>query len=190
MKIRFVTKKDVFCLLKIYFQYIDTLTTFEYELPSKEEFTQRIVEISKDYPYLVLEDNNKIIGYAYAHRFQQRAAYSWNTELSIYLDKNQTGKGYGRKLYSVLIEILKLQEIRNIYALITEPNEGSKKLHKTFGFNKSGIFHKTGYKNNAWIDVELWEKQINPYSKIPREFISIKDVDKEKINKVIQEYII
>lgn len=186
MKIRLVSKDDVSDLLKIYSQYINTEITFEYELPSTEEFTKRIAEILKDYPYLALEVDNKIIGYAYANRYQQRMAYSWNAELSIYLDKNQTGKGYGKKLYSALIEILKLQEIRNIYALITEPNIESEKLHTYFGFTNIGSYHNTGYKNNKWHNVGIWEKQINPYDN-PKKFISIKDIDKKEINKIIQK---
>ncbi|MBQ4132137.1 MAG: N-acetyltransferase, partial [Desulfovibrionaceae bacterium] len=101
MLIRFAEPGDSAALLKIYNQYMATPVTFEYVLPSTEEFAERIASISKDYPYLVCEcRDGKVVGYAYAHRALLRAAYQWNAEMSVYLDRNFTSRGLGKRLYA------------------------------------------------------------------------------------------
>ena len=138
MGIRFAKSEDAKNLLNIYEQYIDTPITFEYVLPTIEEFAGRIGQIGAFYPYLICEDGGQAIGYAYGHRAMERAAYQWNAELSIYLDQNSTSKGLGKCLYAQLIDILKLQGIRNVYGCVTIPNEKSEGLHLAMGFKKSG----------------------------------------------------
>lgn len=108
MNIRLASGSDSEALRNIYGQYIDTPITFECSLPTKQEFANRVEEISLQYPYLVCEENGRIAGYAYAHRHKQREAYQWNAELSVYLNREDTSRGVGTRLYHVLIEILKL----------------------------------------------------------------------------------
>lgn len=176
MEIRFVKPNDCKQILDIYKQYINTPITFEYELPSEEIFSKRIEEISVIYPYLVLEENGKIFGYAYAHRLRERKAYQWIAELSIYLDKNITSKGYGRILYEKLLKILEQQGIKTVYGCITIPNEKSEKLHEVLGFKKVGVFSKAGYKNGKWLDVAWFEKNIAPCETNPKNIVSIKNL--------------
>ena len=97
MTVRFARAEDAPALLSVYAQYIDTPVTFETELPSAAEFRARVEEISAFYPYLVLEEERKIVGYAYAHRQMERAAYGWNAELSVYLDGAHLSRGIGKK---------------------------------------------------------------------------------------------
>ena len=186
--IRLATINDSKNLLKIYSQYIDTAITFECKLPTKEEFEKRISDITKDYPYLVYEENGEILGYAYGHKQREREAYQWNAELSVYLDESCTSKGLGKKLYCILIEILKVQGIRNVYGAVTVPNKKSEGLHLGLGFKSLGIFHNTGYKNNKWHDVEWFEKQIMEYNIDPAPFISISKINEEKIQEIIKSY--
>ena len=176
MEIRFVKPEDCRQILDIYGQYINTSITFEYELPSEEDFAKRIEEISEIYPYLVLEENDKIFGYAYAHRLRERAAYQWIAELSIYLDKNITSKGHGRILYEKLLEILKLQGLKTVYGCITMPNEKSEKLHEKLGFKNVGVFSKAGYKNGKWLNIAWFEKNIAPCETNPKDITPIKDL--------------
>jgi L-amino acid N-acyltransferase YncA len=188
MIIRLASIKDRNALLKIYSQYIDTSITFECVLPTEEDFEERISGIIKDYPYLVCEENGEILGYAYAHRQMEREAYQWNAELSIYLDKSFTSKGVGKKLYCILIDILKLQGIKTVYGGVTVPNKKSEGLHLGLGFTSLGVYHNTGYKNNKWHDVEWFEKQIMPYNIEPEPFVSITKIDSEKIQEIINKY--
>lgn len=186
LHIRFAAIDDSAALLDIYAQYIHTPTTFEYELPTRQEFAGRIRDISGEYPYLVCEEKGKIIGYAYAHRQKERKAYQWNAELSIYLDPASTSRGIGKKLYGALIEILKLQGIHTAYGVVTIPNEKSERLHASMGFRRIGEYHKTGYKCGAWHDVACFEKEIVPYSPEPRPIIPICRIPKEKLEPLLQ----
>lgn len=187
--IRLVNEADAEQILSIYAPYIrDTVITFEYDIPTNDEFRNRIKEISTDYPYIVCLSDEKIVGYAYAHRHKERAAYQWNAELSVYIDESHKRCGIGKTLYGVLIEILKLQNVHNIYGGVTFPNEGSERLHEYFGFKKLGVYHSTGYKCNAWHDVMLFEKTIADYSRNPKPFVSIKEVDIDIIDKILDNY--
>ena len=169
--------------MNIYNQYIDTNITFEYKLPSVDEFRQRIIDISRDYPYIMLENNDTICGYAYAHRFKERDAYAWGAELSIYLDKNICAKGYGKKLYLTLIEILKLQGVKTVCACVTGQNTNSENFHEHLGFKTVGTLKNVGYKNNSWHNIVWFEKQINDYDINPQQIISVKDLDIVKIQE-------
>lgn len=117
--IRLANANDAEELLKIYTPYVtDTAITFEYDVPSLEEFTQRIINISKKYPYIVAERSGEIVGYAYAGAFKERAAYDWAVETTIYVKQGCTASGIGRKLYAVLEKLLGKQGILNLNACI------------------------------------------------------------------------
>ena len=186
MGIRLATVNDSNEILRIYGQYINTAITFEYVLPSEEAFKERVKSISSQYPYLVYEEEGKIIGYAYASRYKERAAYQWGAELSIYIDSNFTSKGIGKNLCLTLLELLKLQGVRTVYGCVTLPNQKSEKLQLSLGFEKIGIFRNAGYKCNKWRDIAWFEKSITSYDEKPKEFIPISEVSEDKILKLIE----
>nr|WP_314081963.1 GNAT family N-acetyltransferase [uncultured Leptotrichia sp.] len=182
---RFATVEDASKILEIYKYYIENTTiTFEYDVPTFVEFKERIKNTLLEYPYIVCEYKNEILGYAYAHKVWMRAAYQWDAELSVYIDKDYTGNGLGKKLYKILIEILKLQNVVNVYGCVTYPNEKSDKLHESFGFKKVGIFENSGYKFGKWIGVTWFHKAILEYEKKPRKLKKISQIDKEKIKMI------
>ena len=184
---RFATEGDAEEILGIYKPYIENTTiTFEYEVPAVEEFRERIRETLEKYPYIVCTYDEKIIGYAYAHRIWSRAAYQWDVELSVYTDGNYAGNGIGKKLYKILIEILKLQNVVNVYALITYPNENSEKMHNYFGFKKIAVFEKSGYKFGKWIGVTWFEKAISEHAKNPKPLKKISEIDKIKLRQILE----
>ena len=187
MSIRFAEEQDSTQLLRIYAQYIDTAVTFEYELPTEQEFAQRIRSFSQRYPYLVWEQDGKIIGYAYAHRQAERAAYGWNAEVSIYLDRACLGGGIGTKLYSVLLELLHMQGIKTVYALVTSANAASMVFHESVGFHRMAVQRNTGYKNGAWHDIIWMEKQLAAYEPHPRPVCSIHDLPQQCIKSVMEK---
>ena len=184
MGIRFAKSEDAKNLLNIYEQYIDTPITFEYVLPTIEEFAGRIGQIGAFYPYLICEDGGQAIGYAYGHRAMERAAYQWNAQLSIYLDQNSTSKGLGKCLYAQLIDILKLQGIRNVYGCVTVPNEKSEGLHLAMGFRRLGVYHNTGYKCGKWHDVVWFEKNIQDYGR-PKPICPISKIPEENLKNIL-----
>ncbi len=167
MKTRVATPADAAELLAIYAQYIDSAVTFEYELPSVDEFRRRIQATLESYPYLVALKDGKIAGYAYAHRLQPREAYQWSAELSIYLDESSAGHGLGTKLYTQLIDTLQAQGVRTVYGCVTTPNPASEKLHDKLGFIRIGTFRNAGFKNGAWHTITWFEKTIGLYDDAP-----------------------
>ena len=186
IKFRNVQLSDAKQLLEIYAPYVtDTAITFEYDVPSLEEFTERIKNISSEYPYIVCTYKDKIVGYAYAHRYMERAAYQWNVESTIYLDMNYKSLGIGRMLYTKLVELLKLQNIENVYACITTENEKSVKFHEKIGFKFIGIYPDTGYKFERWYDITWLGIRISDKNQKPKAIKNINDVEQDKINGIL-----
>lgn len=186
LSFRFATENDAEKILEIYKPYVENTTiTFEYNVPTIEEFRERIRGILKDYPYIVCEYGNEIVGYAYAHRIWSRAAYQWDAELSIYTNEKYAGNGIGKKLYGILLEILKLQNVVNVYGLVTYPNKSSEKLHNYFGFKKVAFFENVGFKFGKWIAVTWFEKAINPYFENPESIKRISEIDESEIKKIL-----
>ncbi len=167
MKLRFADEHDASACLAIYAQYIDTSITFETALPSEAEVAGRIRSYGAVYPWLVAEEDGKILAYAYAHRAQERAAYDWNAELSVYVSKDAAGMGLGAKLYRALLDLLRKQGVRTAYGVVTMPNDASAALHRKLGFQLLGTYHNTGYKNGRWRDVVWFEKHIGSFDGVP-----------------------
>ncbi|KAA3615587.1 MAG: N-acetyltransferase family protein [Calditrichaeota bacterium] len=160
--IRLVDENDAEDILEIYNPIVmDTAISFELKPPPPAEIKKRLKKYNH-LPWLVVEDNNKVAGYAYASPFNQREAYQWSVEVSIYIHKGYKGMRYGKKLYGALLELLKLQGIINAIALIALPNPTSIAFHKSFGFHEIGVFEKVGFKFNAWHDVSWWQKRLVP----------------------------
>lgn len=174
-------------ILDIYAPYIEnTAITFECEVPNPDSFRRRIREVAKEYPYLVCLLDNRIVGYAYAHRQMERAAYGWNAELSVYLSPAHQGKGIGRALYTAIVEILEMQNVRNLYAGITIPNPKSQGLHRALGFRDLGVYHLTGYKFGVWHDVVWMEKRIGKDEDPPKPFLPVYQLEHEIVEEILK----
>ena len=169
--IREASVEDAARLLEIYAYYVEkTAITFEYDVPSLEEFRGRIRHIKERYPYLVIERNGVIEGYAYAGVFKDRAAYDRSCEMTIYLDRGAVGGGLGRKLYEALEEALKAQGMLNLYACIGYPDVpdeyldyNSAQFHEHLGYRTVGTFHQCGYKFGRWYSMIWMEKMIGEH---------------------------
>ena len=152
--IRLAVREDVPAILNIYAPYIrETAITFEYDVPTISEFESRFDSISAQYPWIVWEEDGKILGYAYAAAAFARKAYSWDADLSIYLDMNARGRGIGAKLYECIEEMLKMRGYHNLYALITGSNEPSIHFHEKRGYVCEGVLKNSGFKMGRWYDV-------------------------------------
>lgn len=184
--LRIAEVSDAEGILSLYAPYITrTAITFETEIPNIDDFRKRVNEISSEYPYIVCLVDERIVGYAYAHRQMERAAYQWNASLSVYVAEDHFGIGIGKALYSALLEILKLQRIRNVYAGITKPNIRSEKLHKSFNFDFLGTYHSTGYKCGQWHDVTWFEKHIGDHETQLLQCIKIGQIDHKEIEDIL-----
>ena len=166
--IREAMAADVPGMLAIYEYYVkETAVSFEYEVPTAEEFTRRLEDHKEMYPWLVWEEDGQILGYAYAGRAFERAAYSWNAEISCYLKVK--GQGMGRKLYGIIEEILLAQGVRKVYAVVTSANAPSIAFHKAIGYQEVLTYKDVGFKHGSWYDVIWLEKQLCPLGE-PKNF--------------------
>ncbi len=166
--IRFATVRDAKAVLEIYSYYvINTAISFEYIPPTLDEFEKRIESTLEKYPYLVAENDGKILGYAYAGAFRERRAYSHCCELSLYVDKGERGSGIGRALYERLEELLFEKGFENFYACIALPKENdcyldtnSRDFHAHMGYKEVGLFSSCGKKFGKYYDMVYMEKII------------------------------
>lgn len=159
MRVREVRPGDAERLAVIYDHYVlNSHSTFEVDPIEVAEMASRIGSLSSDgYPFYVAEAENRISGYAYAHRYRERPAYSRTVEVSVYVAPENTGQGIGRKLYEILIPKLAERGFHAVIAGISLPNEASVNLHERFRFERVAHFLEVGLKFGRWIDVGYWE---------------------------------
>lgn len=187
MMIRIATENDAEKLLEIYAYYVkNTAITFEYEVPSLDEFKKRIHKTLSKYPYLVSEQDGAILGYAYAGAFKERSAYDWAVETTIYIAKDARKKGLGRELYMALENALSLQNVINLNACIGYPDvedeyltKNSASFHEHLGYRMVGEFHKCGYKFGRWYHMVWMEKFITEHPKNPASILSFDEIRQE-----------
>jgi phosphinothricin acetyltransferase len=157
--LRPATPSDAAAIVAIYNHYImNTVVTFEEEAIDAAEMSGRMAEVTGNkLPWLVWEENHKVLGYAYASKWKSRCSYRYSVETTIYLDRTATGFGLGTKLYSALIADLKKTKIHAIIGGVALPNAASVGLHEKLGFEKIAQFIEVGWKFDQWIDVGYWE---------------------------------
>ena len=157
--IRLATAADVPKMLEIYAPFIRATTyTFEYEVPSLDDFSRRFADVTQRLPWLVYEEDTCVLGYAYASLPFERAAYRWCAEPSIYLDPRAQGRGVGEILYGILEDLLFRMGYRVLYAVITGENSRSLRFHEKLGYRQCGLFRDCGLKFGRLLDVYWLEK--------------------------------
>ena len=177
MPIRPATVADLPRILEISAPYIETTAiSFEYTVPTLEEFTRRFLTITAQFPWLVWEEDGTVLGYAYGSLPFERAAYQWSAEASIYLCPEAKGRGIGKSLYAALEEILKRQGYRKVYAIITTANEASVAFHKAVGYRHTATFPDCGYKFGQWYGTVWLEKDLNTWPAPPKSPISVTEL--------------
>ena len=158
--IRIATTADVPEMLAIYTPYVENTTvSFEYEPPTLEEFTHRFVSYTRQFPWLVWEEDGAILGYAYASAPFTRAAYGWCAEPTVYLRPEARGRGIAARLYAVLEEILWRQGYQVLYALVCGENGPSRRFHEKQGYHKTAEFPGIGFKMGRWLSLIWYEKR-------------------------------
>lgn len=188
ISIRLATPADAKAILKIYAPYIqNTSFTFETEVPSTEEFTERIKNYLLNWPWLVCEMDGVIAGYAYATRHRERTAYQWCTESSVYIHDDHQRAGIARVLYTALFEILKKQGFRNVYAVINLPNDRSVSFHESCGFEYFATYEKVGYKLGKWKNVGWWRVILNEFGDEPGAPIKFSELNKDFLPALLEQ---
>ena len=186
--IRTAAVDDAAALLAIYAPYVkETAITFEYEVPSLEEFQGHIAHTLRRYPYIVAVENGEILGYAYTGPFGERAAYRWSVETSIYLRQDVRGKGLGKRLYAELERISKAQNVQNLYACIAYPDHddayltgNSVAFHTHLGFTPVGRFPHCAYKFGTWYNMTWMEKTLGKHEESPAAFVPFPELSETR----------
>ena len=163
MNVRLATEDDAAAIAAIYAPFCDaSVVSFEYKAPTPDEMSARIRSVTEHLPWLVVEEAEKVGGYAYAGRHHERAGYGWAVNAAVYLGDGYRGRGLGRALYTALFDVLRMQGYFKVCAGITMPNPASVGLHRAMGFELVGVYAGIGYKKGAWRDVAWYELALQP----------------------------
>jgi phosphinothricin acetyltransferase len=170
MMIRTVSESDADDIAAIYAPYVrETAISFEVVPPTGEDMRERIRSVTASYPWLVCADGESVLGYAYAGRHRERAAYRWAVDVSGYVRAEAQRRGIGRALYTTLLRLVAAQGFCTAYAGITLPNASSVALHEAMGFRPVGVYRAVGYKLGAWHDVGWWDLVVQSQPAQPAE---------------------
>jgi L-amino acid N-acyltransferase YncA len=155
------SERDAAACAAIYTPYVrDTPISLEEKPPTTQELAERIETTTRTHPWLVVEDETELIGYAYATRHRERACYRWASDVTVYVAPQSQRRGVGRALYQALFEALAHQGFRIACAGITLPNRASVGLHEALGFQPVGVYRNIGWKLGAWHDVGWWQLEL------------------------------
>lgn len=168
IRIEVVSPQDAAELLAIYAPYVvESTATFEYDVPTLQDFTARVENTLPKYPYLKAVRGEEILGYAYAGAFHVRAAYAWAATASIYVRQDARHMGLGTLLYNALEVWLRRQGVVTVFACITYPNPASVAFHERMGYETVGHYNKCGFKFGRWLDVVWMQKELLPRADEP-----------------------
>ena len=158
-RLRLARLEDAAPMLAIYEPIVrDTPISFETEPPTVEVMRGRIGKCLETYPWLVLEREGLIEGYAYASAHRERAAYQWSVDVSCYVQAEARKRGVGKRLYAALLAILSRQGFHSAFAGVTLPNAASTALHESMGFREIGRYREVGFKTGAWRDTAWFQR--------------------------------
>ena len=172
--IRLAKREDAAAIARIYAPFCaSSAITFETEALSADQMAERFEKLSQRYPWLVMDIEGDIAGYAYGGPHHERAAYRWASNVSVYVDDTYRRAGVGRDLYRALFGVMRLQGFVQAIAGITMPNDPSVALHKSLGFQLMGIYKNIGYKLGAWRDVGWWQLPLTEKLHAPSDTLPI-----------------
>lgn len=160
VSVRPATPADAAAIAAIYGAHVsDGYASFETEAPSVAEIARRMAAAPR-LPWLVAEQDAAVIGFAYAARHRERAAYRWSADVSVYLAAPATGRGVGRALYDALLPEVAALGYVSVFAGIALPNAASVRLHESVGFTPVGVYRDVGFKHGQWRDVGWWQRRL------------------------------
>lgn len=175
--IRLAEARDAPGVTAIYAPFVEsTSISFATEVPSAEDMWRTMSKVLERYPWLVLDEDGAVAGYAYAGPHRVRGGYQWSVEASVYVSPDHRRKRVAHRLYERLFEILERQGFFNVYAGVTLPNDPSVAFHQAFGFEPVGVYQKIGFKNGAWHDVGWWFKTLREHEENPQPPIWLPDL--------------
>ena len=179
LMVRAAQVEDGAAVAGIYGPYVrDTAVSFETDAPTAAVMAERIGATLLTHPWLVAERDGIVVGFTYAGKHSQRAAYRWTVDVTVYVGDDERRGGVGRQLYSTLLTTLRMQGFRSAFSEIVLPNEGSVRLHEAMGFMHLGVHKDVGYKLGQWHDIGYWRLGLSDGSAPPDDpipFASLKE---------------
>jgi L-amino acid N-acyltransferase YncA len=172
--IRLASEDDAGQIQAIYLPIVkETCISFEGDAPSVDDMRSRIRAVTQTFPWLVCARDEEILGYAYASKHRERAAYQWSVDVSVYVHSAHRARGIGQALYRPLFQILAAQGFCNAYAGITLPNPGSIRLHEKMGFTHVCTYTEVGFKHGEWRDVGWWYLALRAKQETPAQPVAL-----------------
>ena len=168
--VRDASEGDAPACAAIYAPYVrETAISFEAEPPTPAQMAERIAAATRTHAWVMLEDEGRVVGYAYGGPHQKRAAYRFSCEVSVYVEQGRRRTGSGRTLYEALFERLTTRGYRMAVAGMTLPNQASVGLHQAMGFQQVGVYRRIGWKLGAWHDVAWVQRALGVEREPPAE---------------------
>lgn len=168
--VRDASERDAEACAAIYAPYVtDTAITFESDPPLPSEMAERIATAVRTHAWVVLENEGRVVGYAYGGLYKSRPAYRWSCEVSVYLERDRRRSGGGRALYDALFVRLAGRGFRTAVAGMTLPNDASVRLHRAMGFEPVGTYRHIGWKHDRWHDVAWAQRALTTAQDPPAE---------------------
>jgi L-amino acid N-acyltransferase YncA len=159
--VRDASADDAEACAAIYAPYVtDTAISFEAEPPPAAEMAERIAAAVRTHAWIVLEDEGRVVGYAYGGPYKSRDAYRWSCEVSVYVERGRRRTGGGRLLYDELFARLARRGFRTAVAGMTLPNDASEGLHRAMGFEPIGTYRRIGWRHGGWHDVAWTQRTL------------------------------
>lgn len=172
--LRLAEERDAPAIAEIYAPSVTmSVTSFELVAPGPDEMATRIAKVLTHAPWLVLLRDHEVVGYAYASRHRDPAAYLWSVNTSVYVRADQMRTGTGRTLYRALVNLLRVQGFYSANAGIALPNDASVGLHEAMGFQPIGVYRAVGFKAGEWRDVGWWQLGLRPRVGAPEPPLSL-----------------
>lgn len=194
IRIRLADRGDGAAICAIYTPYVlTTAVTFDLVPPTVEEMERKIDQTLEERPFLVAEENGNVIGFSYASPFRPRGAYVHAIETSVYLDQDSKGNGTGRRLYTALENILRLQHVYTANACISyidPPDEyspaTSRLFHERMGYQQCAHIPNCGRKFDRWYGIIWMQKELSEIPETPEDFIPLPLLDKTEVANILK----
>jgi L-amino acid N-acyltransferase YncA len=177
-RLRLAVPADAADFAAIYAPFcLETAVSFETTAPDEGQMRERINTLMQQYPWLVaVSETGDVLGYAYAGKHRERAAYRWSVDFTTYLAPKAKRRGIGTELCHALIKICQALGYCRAFAGITLPNEASVRLHEKIGFRPIGVYRRVGFKLGRWHDVGWWSLDLLPEEDAPKEPQSMAEI--------------
>jgi L-amino acid N-acyltransferase YncA len=159
LRLRSARLDDAEAIRQIYNLEVQTSTvTFDLVPRSLDDQRAWLSARSGAYSALVAVDGDEVVGFGSLSKYKDRPAYATSVEDSVYVRRDQQGRGVGRLLLAELVDTATKSGFHAVFARIVGGHEASIRLHASLGFEQVGVEREVGRKLGRWLDVVVMER--------------------------------